>query len=445
MENIKINPIILVGGTGTRLWPLSRANYPKQFAQLDGQYSLFQQTLLRVQKIQNLNHIYLIVNESNYFLCLDQLNELKIEEVDIIVEPVGRNTAPAVACAAHILKLKQQENELMLVLPSDHKIKNAEQFAESINQAATFSSPDKLILFGIKPNEPSTAYGYIQSEHAATTPAKVNIFFEKPDIENAKILMSQPNCYWNSGMFLFSADAVLKEMALHAPDINQLASAAATRSITRSNTYYLHSDDFTQMPNVALDVAVMEKTQAAFVLELQSDWSDLGDWNAIYKNSQSDEHGNVSIGNTFSHNTKNSYLHSNDKLLATVGVDNLIVVASKDSVLIADKRHTQDVKVLVDLLKSNGYADYVANDLKVHRPWGTYESVIKSTRFQVKHIVVKPSGKLSLQSHCHRSEHWIVVKGIAEVVCGEQSFQVCENESTFYSKRHKTPINQPSK
>ncbi|OGT46004.1 MAG: mannose-1-phosphate guanylyltransferase/mannose-6-phosphate isomerase [Gammaproteobacteria bacterium RIFCSPHIGHO2_12_FULL_38_11] len=437
MENIKINPVILVGGTGTRLWPLSRANYPKQFVQLDNQRSLFQQTLLRVKKIQNLNRIYLVVNESNYFLCLDQLHELNINNVDIIVESASRNTAPAVACAARIIALKNEENELMLVLPSDHKITATEKFAESINIAANFSIENKLFLFGITPNEPSTAYGYIQAEHAATTPAKVKTFFEKPSIENAKILISKSNCYWNSGMFLFSAETLLNEIALHAPIIAQLSFAATTQAISRENTYYLNRDDFFKMPNIALDVAVMEKTNSAFVLELQSDWSDLGDWNAIYKNSEADLHGNVSIGNTFSHNTKNSYLHSNDKLLATVGVDNLVVVASKDSVLIADKNHTQEVKVLVDLLKTKGYADYVANDLKVHRPWGTYESVIKSKRFQVKHIVVKPGGKLSLQSHCHRSEHWVVVKGIAEVVCGEASFQVNENESTFIPKETK--------
>lgn len=426
---MKINPVILVGGTGTRLWPMSRSNFPKQFNKFDGEYSLFQQTLLRVKSINHVNKIYLIVNESNYFLCLDQLNELHFDNVAIIVEPVSRNTAPAVAAAAIILQQHHAHDEFMLVLASDHKIKNAEQFAETIQQAAE-SAKDNIILFGVKPNHPSTAYGYIQATHDASTPVRVKSFIEKPNLEKAKQLITQSDCYWNSGLFLFSIETILKELATHAPDIYQLATSASKQAIIRDNTYYLHRDDFSNMPNTPIDIAVMEKTNSAFVLTLKSDWSDLGDWHAIYTNAEADTQGNVAIGNVLSLSTTNSYLQSNDKLLTTVGLDNVVVVASKDSVLVADKNQTQSIKALVDLLKQN-HADYVTHDVKVHRPWGTYESVMKMANFQVKHIIVKPGGILSLQLHHHRSEHWIVVKGIANVVCGSESFEVYENESTY--------------
>ncbi|OGT32431.1 MAG: mannose-1-phosphate guanylyltransferase/mannose-6-phosphate isomerase [Gammaproteobacteria bacterium RIFCSPHIGHO2_02_FULL_39_13] len=439
---MKINPVILIGGSGTRLWPLSRANCPKQFVSFDGQYSLFQQTLLRIQKIKNINRTYLVVNESNYFLCLDQLHDLKINDITIIIEPEGRNTAPAVAITALVIP----KNELMLVLPSDHKITNTDLFLETI-QNAPHHTENKLILFGIKPSEPSTAYGYIQAEHAATTPAKVKTFFEKPSVENAKKLLVQSHCYWNSGMFLFSAEMILNEMMLYEPNIVNLAKITLKNTIVRNNSYYLSRNDFLKMPNIAIDVAVMEKTQVAFILALQSDWSDLGDWGAMYNHALTNERGNnVSIGNVFSVDTKNSYLHSHDKLLAVMGVDNLVVVASKDSVLIANKSKTQDVKTLVNSLMKNGYSHYLENDLKVHRPWGTYESVMRSPGFQVKHIVVKPGRKLSLQSHLYRSEHWVVVKGIADVVCGEKAFQIFENESTYIPKKtkHRLINNQTS-
>lgn len=426
---MKINPVILVGGTGTRLWPMSRANYPKQFNKFDGEYSLFQQTLLRLKEINNINRIYLVVNESNYFLCLDQLHELKIDNAIMIVEPESRNTAPAIAAAALIIQQHNASDELMLVLASDHKIKNASQFADTIHQGAAFSQ-DKIILFGVKPTEPATAYGYIQAEHDASTPAKVRTFFEKPDLDNAKKLMAQSNCYWNSGLFLFSVATLLEELSFHAPDIHQLALSATTNAITRENTHYLNRETFSKMPNIPIDIAVMEKTNTAYVLALKSDWSDLGDWNAIYSNAQADALGNVAVGNVLSLSTTNSYLQSNDKLLTTVGLDNIVVVASKDSVLVADKNQTQSIKALVDLLKQN-HADYVTHDVKVHRPWGTYESVMRAGNFQVKHIMVKPGGILSLQLHHHRSEHWIVVKGIADVICGTASFQVNENESTY--------------
>lgn len=435
MKTVKINPVILIGGSGTRLWPMSRVNYPKQFNKFLGEHSLFQQTLLRLSAIQNSGKIILVVGESNYFLCLDQLRELSLDTVDIIVEPVGRNTAPAVAVAAEFIAKQYGDNNLMLVLPSDHQIKDTEHFIQTVHDAMIKAS-EKLVLFGVIPNAPATGYGYIQAENSEK-PAKVAQFLEKPSLGNAEILITKPNCFWNSGMFFFSVKAILHEMQMHAPEIDGLAKAALSKAIFQANTCYLHRDSFSAMPNIPLDIAIMEKTNNAYVFPLQSDWSDLGDWNAVYQTEKADEHGNVAIGNVLSLSTKNSYLHSNHKLLTTIGIDNLVVVSAKDSVLIADKNKVQDVKALVDLLKSGQYAEHAHNDLKVHRPWGSYESVINMDNFQVKHIVVKAGGTLSLQLHHHRSEHWIVVKGIANVICGEKSYQVHENQSTYIPKETK--------
>ena len=436
MDHIIINPVILIGGTGTRLWPLSRANYPKQFSKFLGQYSLFQQILLRLRAIPTLGKTYLIAGESNYFLCLDQLRELGIENVHIIVEPIGKNTAPAVAIAAQHIAANEGADHLMLVLPSDHLIKNVEAFAATIAEA-TVEEKQKLVLFGVKPTAPATGYGYIQAESNAKLPAKVTHFLEKPNLDRAIVLAATDNCFWNSGMFFFATKNILDEFQRHAPEISMLAESAVTAAVQQGNTSYLSHELFSRMPSLPLDIAIMEKTNNAFVFELQSDWSDLGDWSAVYEGEIPDEKGNVCIGKVLTYATKNSYLHSSDKLLATIGVDNLVVVAAKDSVLIADKNKVQDVKQLVDSLKSSEYANLADHDQVVHRPWGSYESVINLDTFQVKHIIVKPGGVLSLQMHYHRAEHWIVVKGIADVVCGDNSFQVYENQSTYIPKEMK--------
>jgi mannose-1-phosphate guanylyltransferase/mannose-6-phosphate isomerase len=431
-----INPVILIGGSGTRLWPMSRANYPKQFNRFLGEYSLFQNTLLRLNNIDNLGKIILVVGESNYFICLDQLSELKMNNVDILVEPTGRNTAPAVAVTAKYMSEHYGENNLMLVLPSDHQIQNVEKFVETVHDAVKIAS-EKLVLFGVKPTSPATGYGYIQTEMNATLPAKVEKFLEKPNVENAKVLIQHENCFWNSGMFFFTPKAILKDIAIFAQDLDRLGDLALANSTRQGNTCYLNRKAFSEMPNIPLDIAIMEKTNNAYVFPLKSDWSDLGDWKAVYETSPTDENGNVKIGSVLSHSTTNSFLHSNSKLITTVGVDNLVVVAAKDSVLVADKSKVQDVKALVDLLKSGQYAEHASNDLKVFRPWGSYESLINMDNFQVKHIIVNPGGKLSLQLHHHRSEHWIVVKGIAQVVCGDKEIELHENQSTYIPKETK--------
>ena len=434
MPQTKINPVILIGGSGTRLWPMSRINYPKQFNKFSGEYSLFQQTVLRVKNLPSLGKMTLVVGESNYFLCLDQLHELDIHDANIIVEPMGKNTLPAIAVSAQCIQ--QSNDHLMLVLASDHHIKNENAFIETVEKACAHAN-DRLILFGIKPNAPATGYGYIQALETATPPTKVEKFLEKPNLERAKELIALPDCYWNSGMFFFSSDTILREIEKYAPDVNALAKQSLEAGIQQGNTIYLNRNTFSQMPSTPIDIAIMEKTDNAYVFPLESDWSDLGDWNAVYDSKVADEHGNVSVGRVVSLSTKNSYLHSSDKLLTTIGVDNLVVVASKDSVLVADKSHAQHVKNLVELLKESEFSEHAHNDSKVYRPWGSYESVVNLNNFQVKHIIVKPGGKLSLQMHHQRSEHWVVVKGVADVICGEHAFKVHENESTYIPKHTK--------
>lgn len=431
---VKINPVILIGGAGTRLWPMSRQNFPKQFNKFFGAHSLFQQTLLRLTDITPLEKIYLIVGENNYFICLDQLRELGVNNVEIIVEPVGKNTLPAIAVAAHHIQASQQN--LMLVLPSDHLIRDNEKFLRTIDNSIQ-EAMHKLILFGVTPTEPVTGYGYIQTKMSETPPFKVEKFLEKPDCERAKVLIKQSNCYWNSGMFFFSTDTILREIEHHTPVINQLAKKALQNAVYQGNTCSLNKEAFASMPTVSVDIGIMEKTQNAYLYPLQSDWSDLGDWNSVCNSEILDADGNASVGQVVSLSTKNSYLRSSDKLLATIGVENLIVVASKDCVLVAEKNHAQSVKNLVDILKTTEFSEQTHNDAKVHRPWGSYESVVTMKNFQVKHIIVNPNGKLSLQMHHHRSEHWIVVNGIANVVCGDHAYQVHKNESTYIPKHTK--------
>ena len=432
MNNITIHPVILLGGSGTRLWPLSRSNYPKQFTVFSGEYSLFQETLLRLQTLPNVGRIYLMVSRHNYFICLDQLQALTIDNIELIVEPVARSTAPAITIAATHIQQTQDETHFMLVLPSDHHIKDAQKFNQTVI-AAIDSAKNQLILFGIKPNSPAINYGYIEAA-GDQLPASVKQFIEKPPIAHATELIKNKNMYWNSGMFCFSVKTFLQEMQRHQPDIIKLATLTLQNVIQQGNTFYADKKIFEKMPDISIDHALMEKTDRAWVYELQSDWSDLGDWKAIYDHAQKDECGNVAIGNVLSLSTTNAYLHSSKQLLTTIGLDNIIAVATKDSVLIANKDRAQDVKTLVELLKTSSYAERVKDDLKVYRPWGSYERLIHTPQFQVKHMIIKPGAKLSLQLHHRRSEHWVVVDGIADVVCGKSTFQMQANESTYIPK-----------
>lgn len=434
---MKICPVILIGGTGTRLWPLSRANHPKQFIQFENNLSLFQKTVLRLRALKSVDRIVLVVNQNHYFLCIEQLRDLNCAQVDIIVEPESRNTAPAIACAAYWIMRHAGSEALMLVLPSDHHIADIDGFIRSIKTAATFADNQKLILFGVRPTNPVTGYGYIETTTNANLPVKITHFYEKPTEDKAKQLIALPHCYWNSGLFLFSVDAILSQLELYQSHIALLCQQAIQDADIRDRCCYLHSKSFAALPFISIDNAIMEKTQQAYVMILQSDWTDLGDWNAVSEQSISDENGNVTAGRVICESTQNSYLHSSYPLLATIGVDHLVVVASRDSVLVADKSKAQDVKKLVSQLSLLGFSEHIQDHVRVHRPWGAYEIIMKSSHFCVKHILVKPNAKLSLQSHQHRSEHWIVVKGIADVECDQKHFQVFENQSTYVSKNTK--------
>ncbi|EKD44971.1 MAG: hypothetical protein ACD_70C00133G0001 [uncultured bacterium] len=428
----KIHPVILLGGSGTRLWPLSRSNYPKQFAVFSEKYSLFQETVLRLRQLPTVGRIYLMVSTHNYFICLDQLRELAIDDIELLVEPVSRNTAAPIAVIASHIQKTHSSDDAMLVLPSDHHIQDASAFIETVQQAAV-ESDNKLILFGVKPNRAAIEYGYIEAMNAAL-PSPVKQFVEKPDESRARTLIENKNMYWNSGMFLFSVKKLLSELRLYCYEMTVLAEALLQDVIQQGNTIYLNKSAFEKMPVISIDVALMEKTHNAVVYALQSDWSDLGDWKAVYDHAEKDENHNVTIGPVLSLATQHSYLRSDQQLLATIGVDHLVVVATKDSVLIANKNETQAVKTLVELLKNSVHHECAKEDLKMYRPWGSSERLIHTKQFQVKHIVVKPGGRLSLQVHHHRTEHWVVVKGVADVVCGHSNFQLHENESTYIPK-----------
>lgn len=344
-----IHPIILLGGSGTRLWPLSQRHFPKQFCVFTGKYSLFQQTLLRLKKLPSIGKIYLMVGEPFYFICLEQLSALNLDNIEIVVEPMGRNTAPAIATMATHIARTQSESDLMLVLPSDHDIQNVDAFSETI-QAASHKACDKLILFGVKPNFAATAYGYIESENTAL-PSRVSHFIEKPNSARAKELIQKENIFWNSGIFFSSVRMMLQEFNLLQPDIIHLAQSLQSSIRENGNTIYLDRTIFSNMPDIAMDIAIMEKTQHAFVFALQSDWSDMGDWKAVYDRAQKNADGNALVGNVKTIETKNSYIRSDHVALATVGLDNIVVVATQQGILIADKNKTQMVRQLAELLK----------------------------------------------------------------------------------------------
>lgn len=429
-----IVPVILSGGSGSRLWPLSRAMRPKQFIKLvDKEHSLFQLTLDRIKNLEGLSHLLVVCNDNHRFTVAEQLNESWPDKnYSILLEPCGRNTAPAIASAAHYaLDSLNIENPLLLVLPADHVIQGKEKFLQSIVSAEQAAASGDLMTFGITPNHPATGYGYIKAETSSDTSiSKVDKFVEKPDIETANKYVKSGDYYWNSGIFLFSAKKYLEELQNNNPGIVSQTGAAVENAEIDRDFIRLEESAYENCESDSIDYAVMEHSDDVSMVKLASSWSDVGSWSSVWEISDKDEHGNARIGDVWSHNTENCYLHAESKIIAAVGVKDLIIIETHDGVMVTQKSSDQDVKKIVEQLIEAGRSEALLHR-KVYRPWGNYDSIDTGDRFQVKRITVDPGEILSLQKHYHRAEHWVVVSGTAEVTKGEEVFLLNENESTF--------------
>jgi mannose-1-phosphate guanylyltransferase/mannose-1-phosphate guanylyltransferase/mannose-6-phosphate isomerase len=427
-ENIV--PVLLSGGAGSRLWPLSRESFPKQFLPLAGDLTMLQETALRVADATRFQPLMVIANADHRFIVAEQLREVGACAPRIILEPVGRNTAAAVATAA-LLAHDDDPDALILVMPADHVIPDSKGLLGSIGAGLAAARAGELVLFGIRPTAPVTGYGYVRSGALVAGAARrVDAFIEKPDLANAERYLENPDYYWNSGIFLLPTAVVLRELEQYAPEVLAVARAALAASAEDLDFRRLDATAFTACPAISFDRAVLERTSRATVVPAGFAWNDIGAWGALWEIADRDGSQNVEIGDVVAENTTRSYLRSEGPLIATVGVDDLIVVATADAVLVARRDADQDVKTVVERLKtSNHRAGLEAR--RVHRPWGWYEALHVGERFQVKRLTVSPGGRLSLQKHFHRAEHWVVVNGTAEVHLDGVQHLISENES-FY-------------
>jgi len=423
-----IVPIILSGGSGTRLWPLSRKLYPKQFINLVNETTLFQDTILRLPK--DVAEPLIICNEEHRFLAAEQLREIGKKTKGIILEPEGRNTAPAVALAA-LQFINKGEDPILLVLSADHLIKNIEAFHQSITIASELAENNKLITFGIVPDKAETGYGYIEANINNTDDYySIKSFTEKPSQKNAKKYLDSGNYLWNSGMFMFKASVFLSELEKFEPEILSACKKSCTTKNIDSDFIRIDNDAFHQCPNESIDYAVMEHTKNGVVVPLDANWSDVGSWSSLWDIKTKDNNDNVSKGDVFLEDVKNTYTYSSNRLVSVIGVSNLVIVDTQDALLVADKQQTHNIKKIVARLNNDKRSE-VDSHRKVFRPWGYYDLVDSGEGFQVKRIVVNSGAKLSLQKHKYRAEHWVVVKGVALVTCGDKIFELVENQSTY--------------
>ncbi len=426
---MNIVPVILSGGSGTRLWPLSRQTYPKQFLNLLDDKSLFQGTLDRIKGISDLPPV-IVTSEQHRFLAAEQVRQQEIENAAIILEPVGRNTAPAIAVAAMRI-LEQHERAVALVLPSDHIINDREAFFNAVKSGYQAAEAGKLVTFGIVPTKAETGFGYIKSGNSSVADSfEVASFVEKPDKETAEEYLLAGNYFWNSGMFMFHAKHYLDELEKHQPEMVLACKESLANGAKDLDFYRLDTASFAQCPADSIDYAVMEKTSDAVVIPLDAGWDDVGSWTALASLNAHDESGNTFHGDVIIENTSNSLVYSDHRLVSAIGVKDLVIVETADAVLVAHKSEAQNVGKIVAKLKLDTRPEASEHRL-IYRPWGHYDSVDYGNRFKVKRITVNPGAELSLQKHHHRAEHWIVVTGTAEVTCDDSIFLLKENESTF--------------
>ena len=449
MKENSLIPVILCGGKGTRLWPLSRESYPKQYWALYGNdnKTLLQQTQERLKGIKNLEDPFLICNESHRFIVAEQMRQIQIDPNGIILEPIGRNTAPAITIAALKATIRG-EDPLLLILSADHVIRDHNQFIKVIEKGKEYAQEGRLVTFGIVPTSPETGYGYIE----ASTPFQkqevkglnISRFIEKPNKDTAKRFLKDSKFTWNSGIFLFRASAILSELERLAPSIVSCCRSSLEQEESDLDFLRLEREAFSKCPNESIDIAVMERTKLGTVLPLDAGWNDVGSWNSLWDTSNKDIDGNVIRGNIITEKTKNCYLRSENRLVVGIGLENLVVVETDDAVFISDKNKSQDVKSVVNKLQSNGSPEAVAHK-KIYRPWGNYTGIVQGNRWQVKKIEVKPGASLSLQMHHHRAEHWVVVKGTALVERDGETKLIGENQSTYIPLGCKHRLTNPGR
>ncbi|MHB0775264.1 mannose-1-phosphate guanylyltransferase/mannose-6-phosphate isomerase [Halomonas sp. WWR20] len=425
-----LTPIVMAGGNGSRLWPLSRHMRPKQFLNLQGDGSMLQQTLSRLDGL-DVSAPTVICNEEHRFLVAEQLRQIEANDARILLEPFGRNTAPAIALAA-IAATQKGDDPLLMVLAADHQIQDIESFHESIHQALPLAEQGYLVTFGIVPTHAETGYGYIQlGDMLGQGPGtKVKRFVEKPDLDTASTYLASNDYCWNSGMFMFRASRYLEELQTHHPAIFDACQKAMSDTQLDLDFVRLNGEAFAACPEESIDYAIMEKTDRAAVVPMHARWSDIGSWSSLWEMSNKCESGNCQSGDVMFEDTHNTLVRAESRLVAAVGVENLMIVETKDAVLVAHKDQAQQVKRIVERLKEEGRPEYL-HHREVYRPWGVYDSIDNGQRYQVKCIRVKPGAKLSVQMHHHRAEHWVVVSGTARVTNGDKTYLVSENESTY--------------
>lgn len=438
-------PLILSGGSGTRLWPVSRRNLPKQFLSLAGSDTLFQQTVRRAQDLPNAAAPIVVAAEDHRFLAAEQLQELGIVGANILLEPAAKNTAPAIAVGA-LQAMKRDPQALILVLPADHLIGDVPTFRSAVEQAQPAAAQGSLVTFGIRPDRAETGFGYIRrGDSVGNGTFRVAQFVEKPNHEVAQGYLDSGQYDWNSGMFLFRADRYLEELAEHAPAILAAAQQAFDKAHRDLDFIRLDAEAFADAPSDSIDYAIMEKTTRAAVVPVDCKWSDIGSWDALWLAASKDGDQNHLEGDVVAIHTHGSLVRSHDRhLVAVLGLDDVVVVTTPDATLVARRQASQDVKAIVDRLKLAGRTEHDLHRV-VRRPWGSYDSLEAGDRFQVKRIVVKPGAALSLQMHHHRAEHWIVVKGVAEVTCDDKVFLLAENQSTYLPLGSRHRLRNPGK
>ena len=436
-----LHPIILAGGVGTRLWPLSRAAMPKQFIALHEQQSLFQATLDRLARLPELGTTRVLGNSEHRFLIAEQLRQQGVTDSEIYLEPVGRNTAPAVTLAA-LAALAQDGEALILVLPADHLIENVAAFEQSIQAAIALAREGNLVTFGIVPGRPETGYGYVKRGDVLGDGYRVSQYVEKPDLATAEAYVASGDYYWNSGMFLFPAKQLLDEMAVHSPDILESCRAAFEEIAADLDFLRIPEPEFAACRSESIDYALMEKTSRAAMVPLDAGWNDLGSWQSLWDIGEKDEQGNSVSGQVELMNTTDSFVYAGSRTVASIGLHDVAIVETDDAVLVAEKSQLQAVKQLVERLQQQD-SPLAGTATLVHRPWGSYHSLAQGPGFQVKHITVKPGGALSLQRHSRRTEHWTVIKGEGLIHCDGKDFTLLANQSTYIPLGAKHRLSNP--